>query len=74
MSRTTKFGLIALGAVAALLIVSQLVMGQLIVSNRANLTLIKSHQHTGYLTVVMVILYVGFSLATIVSLPSRSKS
>jgi hypothetical protein len=60
-----------LGIVSALLIVAQLVMGQLILSGQAQW--IKRHQHSGYLTVVVCLIYIGFSLAMIASLPKRER-
>jgi hypothetical protein len=60
-----------LGIVSAVLIVAQLVMGQLILSGQAEW--IKRHQHSGYLTVVVCLIYIGFSLATIASLPQRER-
>jgi hypothetical protein len=63
--------LMILGVLSAVLIVGQLVMGQLILSGRANL--IKSHQHSGYLTVVVSLVYVALSLAAIASMPRREK-
>jgi hypothetical protein len=66
-----KAFLIFLGIASAVLIVSQLVMGQLILSGQA--VWIKRHQHSGYLTVVVSLLYIGFSLATIASLPKRER-
>jgi hypothetical protein len=73
MSGIKKLFLIILGALSALLIVGQLVMGQLIVSGRHEPALLKSHQHSGYLTVVVVLAYVVVSLATFVSLPTRNE-
>ena len=63
--------LLILGTLSALLIVSQLVMGQLILSGQAEW--IKRHQHSGYLTVVVALVYIGFSLVTIASMPRREK-
>jgi hypothetical protein len=67
-----KILLLVLGALAALLIVGQLVMGQLILSGRASL--IKAHQHSGYLTVVVALVYIGLSMAAIASTPKRGPS
>jgi hypothetical protein len=67
-----KVLLLVLGSLAALLIVGQLVMGQLILSGRASL--IKAHQHSGYLTVVVVLVYIGLSMATIASATKRGPS
>jgi hypothetical protein len=59
--------LLIFGTLSAILIVAQLVMGQLIVGGQAGL--IKSHQHTGYLTVVVALVYIVFSLMAIASMP-----
>jgi uncharacterized membrane protein YdjX (TVP38/TMEM64 family) len=56
--------LMIFGIVSALLIVSQLVMGQLILSGQAEW--IKRHQHSGYLTVVV-------ALIAIASMPRRER-
>jgi hypothetical protein len=60
--------LIILGLLAALLIVSQLVMGLLIL-NGAEQKVRTMHQHSGYLTVTVVLVYIGLSLARIASSP-----
>jgi hypothetical protein len=68
--------LLILGLVAALLIVSQLVMGLLIVRGGGSLDLtklIKAHQHSGYLSVTVALIYIGLSLSAILSTPPRSK-
>ncbi|AGA29803.1 hypothetical protein [Singulisphaera acidiphila] len=61
--------LMILGILSALLIVAQLVMGQLILSGQAEW--VKRHQHSGYLTVVVALLYIVLSLPKIASLPKR---
>jgi hypothetical protein len=66
-----KAFLMILGSLAAILIVAQLVMGQLILSGQA--AWIKRHQHSGYLTVVVCLVYIGFSLAAIASQPGRER-
>jgi hypothetical protein len=68
-----KATLVVLGAIAALLIISQLVMGQLIVSGYADPKLIKAHQHTGYSTVVVALVYIAASLTSLITLPTRPK-
>ena len=76
MNPKLKVALLALGTLAALFLVSQLVMGLLIVRGGGSLNLarlIKSHQHTGYATVTLSLLYVGLSLATIAGLPARKR-
>jgi hypothetical protein len=72
MSGTRKTALILLGTLAAILIVAQLVLGQLILGGQANL--IKAHQHSGYTAVVVSLLYIGGSLASIAGLPTRPKA
>ncbi len=57
--------LLILGGLAAALIVSQLVMGLLILQGQASMR--TAHQHSGYLTVVVSLAYIGWSLATIAS-------
>lgn len=69
MTSTKRTVLMILGALAALLIVSQLVMGLLLANGRADLR--KSHQHTGYLTVVVSLIYIGGSLIAISSTKPR---
>jgi hypothetical protein len=67
-----KMTLMILGVLSALLIAGQLVMGQLIISGHQP-AVIKSHQHSGYLTVVVSLAYIGLSLAAIASMPKREK-
>lgn len=52
--------LMLLGVVAGLFLIGQLILGQLILSGRVNL--VKAHQHSGYTTVVLSLIYVVFSL------------
>jgi hypothetical protein len=66
-----KAFLMILGFLSAILIIAQLTMGQLIVSGRSNL--IKAHQHSGYLTVIVVLTYLALSLMAIASMPRREK-
>ncbi len=63
--------LMIFGIISALLIVSQLVMGRLILSGQAEW--IKRHQHSGYLTVVVALIYIVFSLVAIASMPRRER-
>jgi hypothetical protein len=60
-----------LGFLSAVLILAQLTMGQLIVSGH-DPRIIKMHQHTGYLTVVVSLVYIVISLIVIASAPRRS--
>jgi uncharacterized membrane protein YphA (DoxX/SURF4 family) len=64
--------LVVLGFLAACLIVAQLVMGLLILQGQASLQ--KAHQHSGFLTVAVSLVYIAWSLAIIVSMPKRSSS
>jgi hypothetical protein len=64
--------LMILGFLAAVLIIAQLVMGLLILQGQA--TLRTAHQHSGYLTVAVTLLYIAWSLATIASTPRRGAS
>ena len=63
--------LLVFGTLSALLIMAQLVMGQLILGGQAQW--IKRHQHSGYLTVVVVLVYIVFSLMAIASMPRKEK-
>jgi hypothetical protein len=76
MNPKLKPFLVALGLLAALLIVSQLVMGLLIVRGGGSLDLTKlskAHQHSGYLTVTVSLIYIGVSLSAILSARNGSK-
>jgi hypothetical protein len=74
MNPKLKPVLLILGLLGSLLIVSQLVMGQLIVNGGVSLKLIKAHQHSGYLTVTVVLIYIALSLSAIASTPTRPKA
>ncbi len=77
MNRKLKTALILLGALASVLLVTQLVMGLLIVRGGGSFPLaklIKAHQHSGYLTVSVAFVYVALSLGAIVATPPRSKN
>ncbi len=63
--------LMTFGVISALLIVSQLVMGRLILSGQAEW--IKRHEHSGYLTVVVALIYIVLSLVAIASMPKRER-
>lgn len=73
MSRKLKTGLVLLGMVAAVLIVTQLTLGLIIANSGSSPDIrrwIKIHQHTGYLTVGVVLVYVVGSVAALVRSPS----
>jgi hypothetical protein len=57
------------GFLAAVLIIAQLVMGLLIL--QGNVAMRTAHQHSGYLTVAVTLLYITWSLATIASMSKR---
>jgi tetrahydromethanopterin S-methyltransferase subunit D len=59
-----------LGFVSALLILAQLTMGQLILSGH-DPKMIKMHQHSGYLTVVVSLVYIVISMIAVASMPRR---
>lgn len=61
--------LMIVGCMAAVLIVSQLVMGLLILQGQAAMR--TAHQHSGYLTVAVSLIYIGWSLAVIASTGKR---
>jgi uncharacterized membrane protein YphA (DoxX/SURF4 family) len=67
--KAMKAFLTIVGFLAAVLIISQLVMGLLILQGQA--TLRTAHQHSGYLTVAVSLIYIGWSLAVIASTPDR---
>ena len=64
--------LLVLGFLAAILIVAQLVMGLLILQGQTSMRI--AHQHSGYLTVVVTLVYIFWSLAVIASAPRRKPS
>ena len=66
-----KLILLILGFLAAILIISQLVMGLLILQGQASMR--TAHQHSGYLTFVVCMVYIAWSLATIASMPKTPK-
>jgi uncharacterized membrane protein YdcZ (DUF606 family) len=63
--------LLITGLLAAILIVAQLVMGLLILQGRAAMR--TAHQHSGYLTVAVTLLYIGWSMAVIASAGKRGQ-
>ena len=72
MRGASKVSLIVLGAVAALLVVSQFVMGLLILQTGSE-KIRTAHQHSGYLTAAVALAYVVWSLLVIASIPSRPR-
>jgi hypothetical protein len=67
-----KTFLLVFGSLSALLIVAQLVMGQLILSGQAEW--VKRHQHSGYLTVVVALIYIVVSMIVIASPAARENA
>jgi hypothetical protein len=74
MNKTWKIALLILGFLSVILIVAQLVMALLILTDPASPRLRTMHQHSGYLMVAVALIYVGASLATIVSVKSRPEA
>ena len=72
MTGTQKIVLLVLGFLSAFLIVAQLVLGQLILAGNASL--VKSHQHTGYMTVAFSVVYILVSLWMVVNAPTKPKA
>ncbi len=71
MSSAMKATLLILGLLTAVFILAQIVMGQLILSGRADL--IKAHQHSGYTAVALALVYVALSLRVLMGIPTRVK-
>ena len=67
--KSMKPFLMIVGFLAAILIVAQLVMGLLILQGQASMR--TAHQHSGYLTVAVSLIYIAWSLAVIASTPKR---
>jgi hypothetical protein len=70
--KSMKPFLIIVGFLAAILIVAQLVMGLLILQGQTSMR--TAHQHSGYLTVVVSLIYIGWSLVVLASNPKRDAS
>jgi cytochrome b561 len=76
MTPGKKTFLLILGVAAALFLLGQLGLGLYIVNGKGNpniLKVIKAHQHTGYTTVGLSLVYVIASLLTIVGLPTTRR-
>jgi hypothetical protein len=63
--------LLIVGFLAAVLIIVQLVMGLLILQGQASMR--TAHQHSGYLTVAVTLLYIGWSMAVIAGRTSAGR-
>lgn len=64
--------LILLGFLSAVLIIGQLVLG-LLVANGHDQRIVKAHQHFGYATVTVSLVYIVLSLLAIASPPKRDR-
>ena len=64
--------LMIVGFLAAILIVAQLVMGLLILQGQTSMR--TAHQHSGYLTVAVSLIYISWSLVVLASNPKRDAS
>ena len=62
--------LMIVGFLAAILIVAQLVMGLLILQGQTSMR--TAHQHSGYLTVAVTLVYIVWSLVIIAASPKRN--
>lgn len=76
MTGNKRLLLMVLGVVAALFILAQLALGLTIVNAKTSPEmqemlpkLMKTHQHTGYVTVVFVLTYILLSLAALAKAP-----
>ncbi len=61
--------LLFLGFLSAILIIGQLVMGLMILNG--NTSMVKGHQHSGFLTVAVTLFYIAWSLIAVASSPRR---
>lgn len=71
MSSSKKVVLILLGALTAVMVVVQLVMGKLLAAGDARLA--AAHKHLGYTAVVVALVYVFLSLSAIAASPVRQR-
>jgi hypothetical protein len=67
--KTMKPVLLFLGFFSAVLVIFQLVMGLLILQGQVAMR--TAHKHSGYMTVAITLIYIGWSLAVIASTPRR---
>ena len=63
--------LMILGVLSAGLVVAQLYMGQMILRSGHNPQWTTPHQHSGYLTVAVTLVYIALSLIAIARTPRR---
>lgn len=70
MSFAMKGLLVVLGLLTAVFILTQIVLGQLILGGRADL--VKTHQHSGYTAVVLSLAYVAVSMRVLLNIPTRA--
>ncbi len=80
MTGTKKIVLFLLGLLNGLFILAQLALGLTIVTGKSNPQiqqvmnkLITSHQHTGYVTVALTLVYIAVSLAAIARVPTIAR-
>lgn len=81
MTPKLKLTLLALGVLAAVLILTQLGLGIAIIratgeggDARSLQRLVKTHQHSGYTAVAVSIVYILLSLNTIRAIPARTRN
>ena len=70
MTSAMKGLLVVLGLLTAVFILTQIVLGQLILGGRADL--VKTHQHSGYTAVVLSLAYVAVSMRVLLNIPTRA--
>ncbi len=64
---------LVLGILSAVAIIAQLGLAMMILSGGST-AIRKAHQHTGYLTVAVTLVYLTISLATLIRIPTRPSS
>lgn len=73
--RATKIALVLLGILVGMLIVWQLTSGILMITQEEiRLKVRTAHQHAGYMTATLGLIYIAASIAVILNLPSSFES
>jgi hypothetical protein len=72
MTARWKVLIISFGILSAIALAAQLALALMILSGGGT-AVRKAHQHTGYLTVAITLLYLALSLATVIRIPIRSR-
>lgn len=76
MTSNQKLLVMVLGVFSAILIASQFVMGQILVSAGGELkaSVLKMHKHSGHLMVAVSLAYVFLTLWWVINSPTRRKT